>query len=215
MVASLKKVFTIPNIISFVRILLIPVFVWAYLQERMILTLVVVALSGLSDKLDGTIARRMNQVSDLGKMLDPIADKLTQMTLAVLMFIRFHGADPVEYPWMRAFAWVFLGFIAKEILMFIFAGVVLLMGKRPVAAEIWGKLATVVFYVVMILLFLAGPGVGILERYLPWAVLPPIVVQVMVVLTLALMVIAFVSYFPDTARQILNKEKPKEDNPEE
>jgi len=214
MANTLKKVFTIPNIISFVRILLIPVFVWAYLQDRMVLALILVAVSGISDKLDGTIARRMNQVSDLGKMLDPIADKLTQMTLAVLMFIRFHGADPVEYPWMRTFAWVFLGFIAKEILMFIFAGVVLLMGKRPVAAEIWGKAATVVFYVVMILLFLAGPGVGILEQYLPWAVLPAWAVQVMVVLTLVLMFIAFASYFPDTARQILNKEKPKDDSAE-
>jgi len=212
MSSSLKKVFTIPNIISFVRILLIPVFVWAYLQDRMVLALVLVAISGISDKLDGTIARRMNQVSDLGKMLDPIADKLTQMTLAVLMFIRFHGADPVEYPWMRAFAWVFLGFIAKEILMFIFAGVVLLLGKRPVAAEIWGKLATVVFYVVMILLFLAGPGVGIFAE--TWS-FPPIAVQAMVIATLALMVIAFVSYFPDTARQILNKEKKPKESPEE
>jgi len=212
MANTLKKVFTIPNIISFVRILLIPVFVWAYLQERMVLALVLVAVSGLSDKLDGTIARRLNQVSELGKMLDPVADKLTQMTLAVLMFIRFHGADPVEYPWMRTFAWVFLGFIAKEVLMLIFAGIVLLMGKRPVAAEIWGKMATVVFYCVMILLFLAGPGVGVLPA--KWW-LPAVVVQVLVVLTLVLMFVAFASYFPDTARQILNKDKKTKDNPEE
>ena len=209
---SLKKIFTVPNIISFVRIALIPFFAWAYLNERMIIALVLVGLSGLSDKLDGTIARRMNQVSDLGKMLDPIADKLTQMTLAVLMFIRFHGSADL---WMRRFAWVFLGFIGKEVLMLIFAGVVLLLGKRPVAAEIWGKAATVVFYVVMGLLLLAGPDVGVLERYSPAAVLPGIVVQVLVIVSLAMTVIAFASYFPDTARQILNKEKPKEEPKQE
>jgi len=208
---SMKKVFTVPNIISFVRIALIPFFAWAYLNERMVIALVLVGLSGLSDKLDGTIARRLNQVSDLGKMLDPIADKLTQMTLAVLMFIRFHGSADL---WMRRFAWVFLAFIGKEVLMLIFAGVVLLLGKRPVAAEIWGKLATVVFYVVMLLLFLAGPDVGILAK---WWSFPPLAVQIMVILNLVLMFVAFFSYFPDTARQILNKEKPKEEQvkPEE
>ena len=193
---------------------MIPVFAAFFFRGDYVLATAVMLASGATDVIDGFIARRFNMITDLGKILDPIADKLTQMTLAVLMFIRFHGADPGKYPWMRAFAWVFLGFIAKEVLMFIFAGVVLLMGKRPVAAEIWGKLATVAFYVVMILLFLAGPGVGVLERYLPWAVLPAWAVQVMVVLTLVLMVVAFASYFPDTARQILNKEK-KEEEPAE
>jgi len=204
----LKKVFTVPNVLSFVRILLIPVFAWAYLQDRMILALVLVVVSGATDKLDGTIARRMNQVSDLGKMLDPVADKLTQMTLAVLMFIRFYASGDI---WMRRFAWVFLLFIAKEVLMLVFALVVLLLGKRPVAAEIWGKAATVVFYVVMILLFLAGPEVGV---FAAWWSFPPVVVQVLVVLNLILTFIAFASYLPDTARQILNKEKPK-DKPED
>jgi len=204
----MRKVFTIPNIISFIRILLIPVFAWAYLSERMILALILVAVSGVSDKLDGTIARRTNQVSDLGKMLDPVADKLTQMTLAVLMFVRFHASADI---WMQRFAWVFLLFIAKEVLMLIFAGVVLLLGKRPVAAEIWGKAATAVFYVVMLLLFLAGPDVGVFAK---WWSFPPAVVQVLVVLNLILTFVAFASYFPDTARQILNKEKPK-DKPED
>jgi len=209
MLNAAKKIFTIPNAISIFRILLIPVFAWAYLRGRMLLALVIVALSGLSDKLDGTIARRTNTVSDLGKMLDPVADKLTQMTLAVLMFIRFHAADPVANPWMRAFSWVFLLFIGKEVLMLLFALVVLLMHKRPVAAEIWGKAATAAFYVVMILLFLAGPEVGVLAH---WFTLPPLAVQILVILNLVLTFVAFFSYFPDTARQILNKEKLTIDN---
>jgi len=204
MLSGAKKIFTIPNMISFFRILLIPVFTWAYLEDRMVLALVLVALSGISDKLDGTIARRTNSISDLGKMLDPVADKLTQMTLAALMFVRFHGSEDV---WMRRFAWVFLLFIGKEVLLLLFALVVLLLGKRPVAAEIWGKAATVAFYVVMLLLFLAGPGVGVVTQWVKWFVLPPWAVQALVVISVALTFIAFFSYVPDTARQILGKEK--------
>ena len=201
MINPLKKVFTLPNIISFVRILLIPVFAWAYLREYMILALILVALSGISDKLDGVIARRTNQISDLGKMLDPMADKLTQMTLAVLMFIKFHASENV---WMQAFAWVFLGFIAKEVLMLLFALLMLLLGKRPGAAEIWGKAATVVFYVVMILLFLAGPEVGVLAK---WFELPPLAVQILVVLALLTAIAAFLGYIPDTYRKLFKEGK--------
>jgi len=201
MADSLKKVFTIPNVISFVRILLIPVFAWAYLREHMVLALVLVALSGLSDKLDGTLARRMHQVSELGKLLDPVADKLTQVTLAVLMFIKFHASGN---EWMRAFAWVFLGFIAKEVFMLLFALFMILIGKRPGAAEIWGKAATVAFYVVMILLFLAGPEVGVLAK---WFELPPLAVQILVILNLVLAFTAFFSYFPDTYRRLFKEGK--------
>ena len=201
---SLKKVFTLPNIISFVRILLIPVFAWAYLQDRMVLALVLVAISGISDKLDGTIARRTNQISELGKLLDPVADKLTQVTLAVLMFIRFHASGDI---WMQAFSWVFLGFIGKEVFMLLFALFMLIIGKRPAAAEIWGKAATVVFYVVMGVLLFAGPEVGVLPRYFPQAVLPPLAVQILVVATLVLSVMAFLGYIPDTYRKLFKEGK--------
>jgi len=203
----LKKIFTVPNIISFVRILLIPVFAWAYLRGHMLLALALVAVSGVSDKLDGTIARHTNQVSDLGKMLDPVADKLTQMTLAVLMFIRFYASQDA---WMRAFAWVFLGFIGKEVLMLLFALLMLLLGKRPGAAEIWGKAATVAFYIVMLLLLLAGPEVGVLAAYLPWAVLPRWAVQVLVILNLAFTFVAFFGYIPDTYRKLFKEGKVEE-----
>jgi cardiolipin synthase len=207
MLDTAKKIFTIPNMISFFRILLIPVFAWAYLKDYMIFALVIIVLSGVSDTVDGRIARKYNMISDFGKMLDPIADKLTQMVLAVLMFLRFHGSDN---EWMRAFAWVFLLFIAKEVLLLLFALVVLLMGKRPMAAEIWGKAATVAFYVVMAILFLAGPDVGVITQRVEWFVLPPWAVQILVILNVALTFAAFISYIPDTARMILNKEKKPE-----
>jgi len=201
---TLKKFLTIPNIISLMRVALIPVFCWAFLTGRDILALVLVFISGVSDKLDGTIARRFNMVSDAGKWLDPMADKFTQVALALVLFLRFHASGDT---WMKAFSWVFLGFIGKEVFMLLFALFMLLIGKRPAAAEIWGKVATVVFYVVMGVLLFAGPEVGVLERYLPWAVLPPLAVQILVVITLALTVMAFLGYIPDTYRKLFKEGK--------
>jgi len=207
MPTPLKKFFTIPNIISIFRVLLIPAFIWAFLTGRDILALVLVIVSGVSDKLDGTIARRYNMVSDAGKWLDPMADKFTQVALALVLFLRFHASADA---WMQAFSWVFLGFIGKEVFMLLFALFMLLIGKRPSAAEIWGKAATVVFYVVMGILLLAGPEVGVLARYAPQAVLPPLAVQILVVATLVLTVMAFLSYIPDTYRKLFKEGKEKE-----
>ena len=73
-----KQIWSIPNLLSFFRILLIPVMVTLYVKGRTIAALVVFGVSALSDIVDGQIARRCNMVTDLGKMLDPLADKLTQ-----------------------------------------------------------------------------------------------------------------------------------------
>ncbi|MDR0532046.1 MAG: CDP-alcohol phosphatidyltransferase family protein [Oscillospiraceae bacterium] len=207
-----NKLFTIPNMISVFRILLVPVFSWAYMtgftpatKGRLIAALVLVILSGVSDKLDGAIARRTHQVSNVGKLLDPLADKLTQIVLAVLLFVRFHGSVSAV---MRQFAWVFLLFIGKEVLMLLVALTMLLLKLRPTAAEFWGKAATVAFYIVMSLLVLAGPDVGILAVYVDWA-LPNIVTQVLVYLTLALTFLALFSYIPDTYRMLIKREGSK------
>ena len=196
--------FTIPNIISLARIAMIPVFAWGFLAGREILALVVVILSGISDRLDGSIARKYNMVSEAGKMLDPLADKLTQVVLALILFLRFLGSDDRL---MRFTAWVFMGFIAKEIFMLLFALAMILMKKRPAAAEIWGKAATVAFYIVMGILLLAGPDIGIIAKYFDGLSLPPVVVLVLVVLNLLLMIAAFLSYIPDTYRKVVKGEE--------
>lgn len=203
---SPKKILTIPNLISVIRILMIPFIIWAFLENQMIVVLILVALSGISDKIDGTIARKMNQVSDIGKMLDPVADKLTQVVLSVLMFVQFRSSAD---PWMQAFAWVFLLFIAKEVVMMLFALFMLIIGKRPGAAEVWGKAATVVFYVVMVLLFLAGPEIGVFSETFT---LPQLAVQIMVILSVILTFVAFFSYFPSTYRILFNKESKKDND---
>ncbi len=208
---NLKKIFdgacTVPNFMSLVRILLIPVFAVLYLKGYIWWALLVLAISGISDFLDGKIARKFNQVSNLGKMLDPIADKLTVFALAIVLFFKFKSAQSAA---MQAFAWVFLLFIAKEIIMLLGGLVIISKGARPAPAAIYGKVATFAFYLVMILIIGFGPEVGALSLINPNLTLPETVMFVLVVISLVLTFVAFASYIPDAVRQILGKEKPEE-----
>jgi cardiolipin synthase len=157
-----------------------------------ILTLV---LSGLSDFFDGKIARKFNQISALGKMLDPVADKLTQVTLAVLLFMSFNNAQDET---LKAFSWVFLVFIVKEIVMVAGGAVMLACGIRPGAAEIYGKVATFAFYAIMILVIAFGPEVGVFRAVFT---LPNILMMILVIISAILTLVAFASYIPGTFRQ--------------
>jgi phosphatidylglycerophosphate synthase len=88
-----KKILTIPNLLSFFRLCLIPVMIWLYtIQENYGLTTLVLLLSGITDVVDGIIARKCNMISDFGKAFDPIADKLTQVAMMFCLVTRF--------PWM-------------------------------------------------------------------------------------------------------------------
>lgn len=186
---------TIPNYISFVRILLIPVFAVLFYKDHTIAAFVILALSGLSDMVDGKIARKLNQVSNLGKMLDPIADKLTVFAIAIILFLRFNQASNET---LKAFSWVFLLFIIKDIIMLGFGLFMILLGMHPVAAEIYGKIATLAFYSVMALIMAIGPEVGAFRDYF---VLPDTVMIVLVVISVVLTFMAFFSYIPDVVRQ--------------
>ncbi|MDY4487013.1 MAG: CDP-alcohol phosphatidyltransferase family protein [Candidatus Limivicinus sp.] len=85
-----KQIFTIPNFLSFLRLCMIPLIIWLYCsQNNYALTAVVLVLSGVTDTIDGFIARRFNMVTDLGKALDPIADKLTQASVMFCLLTRF------------------------------------------------------------------------------------------------------------------------------
>ena len=190
---------TIPNWISFARIIMIPIFGVLFYKNEVVWSVVVLFLSGFSDFIDGKIARKFNQVSDLGKMLDPVADKLTQVTIAVLLYIKFHASD-VEL--IRTFSWIFLIFIIKEIVMVVFGAFMVAIGLRPSAAEIWGKAATFVFYAVMLILFAFAPDVGAFQNL--W-VIPEAFLVVLVAVSAILTVIAFVSYLPTTYKQFKEK----------
>lgn len=80
---------TIPNILSYVRILLIPVIVFLFVKGYNILTLIFVIISTLTDIVDGFIARRYNMITDFGKFIDPVADKATQLTVFICLMTKF------------------------------------------------------------------------------------------------------------------------------
>lgn len=190
---------TIPNWISFARIIMIPIFGVLFFNNEVVWSVVVLFLSGFSDFIDGKIARKYNQISELGKMLDPVADKLTQVTIAVLLYIKFNASD-VEL--VKTFSWIFLIFIVKEIVMVVFGVFMVAIGLRPSAAEIWGKAATFVFYAVMLILFAFAPDVGAFTTL--WTI-PESLLLVLVAISAILTVIAFVSYLPTTYKQFKEK----------
>ena len=127
---------TIPNALSCMRILLVPFFAWCFLRGSLAWAAALLVLSGLTDMFDGLIARKCNQITELGKILDPFADKLTQGVVALCLAIKFPMIGPL------------LGlFIAKELLMLCCALVLLKKCRRPGGAKWYGKVATVMFYV--------------------------------------------------------------------
>ena len=192
-----KGCWTIPNLLSVIRILLIPVFAYLFYNDEKIMAVVVLAISGLTDTMDGQIARKFNQISALGKVLDPVADKLTQITIAVMLFIDFKTATN---PIINALAWVFLVFLIKEGVMIVGGLIMLLLNIRPGAAEFWGKAATVVFYVGMVIIIAVGPEVGALNDILGFQ-LPNVITGLIVVLCAVMTIAAFASYMPETFRQ--------------
>ena len=192
-----KGCWTIPNLLSVIRILLIPVFAYLFYNDEKIMAVVVLAISGLTDTFDGQIARKFNQISALGKVLDPVADKLTQITIAVMLFIDFKTASN---PIINALGWVFLVFLIKEAVMIIGGLIMLLLNIRPGAAEFWGKAATLVFYVGMVIIIAVGPEVGALNDIVGFQ-LPNVVTGIIVVLCAIMTIAAFASYMPETFRQ--------------
>ncbi|MCI9552747.1 MAG: CDP-alcohol phosphatidyltransferase family protein [Acutalibacter sp.] len=145
-----NRVLTVPNAMSGLRILIVPFFAVLYLKGHVAAAVALLLLSGLTDMLDGLIARKFNQITELGKMLDPFADKLTQGVVALCIALRFPAIRPL-----------LLLFIFKELLMLGCAVVLLKKHKRPCAAKWYGKVATVMFYVsVSVIVLMDGIGLA-------------------------------------------------------
>ncbi len=191
-----KGCWTVPNLLTALRIVMVPIFAYLFVTGHIGWAVLVLALSGLSDFFDGKIARRFNQVSPLGKLLDPIADKLTQITLAVLLYLTFRGATDTV---LRAFSWVFLVFIVKEMVMVVGGAIMLAIGLRPGAAEIYGKVATFAFYAIMLLIIAFGPEIGWFRHVF---MLNSVVMIVLVCISAVLTLVAFCSYMPALRVQV-------------
>lgn len=139
--------FTIPNILSYTRILMIPLYLYLYLKANdprdYYKAAGVLILSGVTDALDGIIARETGQITDLGKIIDPLADKLTQVAVI--------GAMTIKLPYVLP---LLILFVLKELYLLI--NNLLLMRKNIVldGAMWFGKLATFVFYLCMFVLII-------------------------------------------------------------
>ena len=206
MKSNIKELFsgclTIPNLLSVIRIALIPVFGVLYYRGNILWAVIILFLSGLTDFFDGKIARKFNQISALGKLLDPVADKLTQITIAIVLYLQFRGSSDET---IKAFSWVFLVFLAKEAVMVIGGALMIAFGLRPSAAEMPGKIATFVFYAVMIVIIAFGPDIGIFKAF----VLPDWVMIGLVGISAVLTIVAFLSYMPGVFKQLKEKKANK------
>lgn len=134
------EMFTIPNILSYFRILLIPIWIGAfYNRPDTVWPLMILVISGLTDTVDGYIARRFNQITEWGKVIDPVADKLTQLTVTICLAIR----EPIMW-------YVVLLFVLKD--GFLALGSYILLKKTDKeleGAQWYGKVCTIMFYIIV------------------------------------------------------------------
>lgn len=142
-----REIFSIPNLMGYGRLILIPVFCWLYLtaetQQEYLWASATVLLSTLTDALDGWVARRFHMITDIGKVLDPVADKLTHAALAVCLAIK--------HPLM----WLLLVLMAvKEGYMGVMGLKFLREGKMLDGAMWFGKVCTAVLFGGLFFLFL-------------------------------------------------------------
>ena len=175
-VINVKWEWTVPNVLSLIRIGLLPVFALLYLYSADIPALlgwacVVLLFSGLTDLLDGWIARRFNQISDAGKLLDPLADKLTQLTVVFCLATRY-----------RELVWLTLVCVLKEVAQVIGGMLLLRRGDEVRASQWFGKVSTFVFYTSMAAIVLFDD-------------MPSAVRIGLVVLVSVLMLVVFFGYF--------------------
>lgn len=142
-----REVFTIPNLLSLIRLLLIPVYTIIYLNAResqdYFLAASILAVSCLTDMIDGKIARHFDMISNVGKVLDPLADKLTQLSLTICL--------SVHYPVLRG---VLILFVMKEIFQVTTVYVMFRKGKVLPGALFAGKICTTVLFISFIILIL-------------------------------------------------------------
>ena len=192
-----KDFFTIPNMLSLFRLLLIPVYIVIYLNAQNDVDYYIaggiLAVSCLTDMIDGQIARHFNMISTIGKILDPFADKVTQFSLIVCL--------TMEYPILLPL--VVLFFI-KEVFQLVAGLLTLRKGQMLTGALITGKISTAVLFISLIVLVMF-PGIG------------PVAVNIIMVVDGVLLLISFLHYaftYFTHGKMIQTLEQPEEENTE-
>lgn len=179
-----KDFFSVPNLITYIRLLLIPAIIWAFTEkESGLMTAVFVALSGFTDVLDGKIARKFNMVTDIGKVIDPIADKLTQAAMMYCLIAKYE---------LMLYAFVIL--IVKEIFMAVTAVAETKYVKQINSALWYGKVCTAILYAAMIVLL-----------FLPK--IPLHIANTLIIISICAMVISTIQYGVHRFKSIKNARK--------
>ena len=185
-----REILNIPNILSFIRLLLVPVYWVAYFSWSVWWAFGIFAIASLTDVADGIIARRFNLVTRLGKVLDPFADKLMQVSamLSVVIDGKLH----------IAFAIIIT---VKELYMIVCACI--LYGRKVVVySNVYGKLATVFMALGFVTLF---TGIGLNYSAMDLAETVITIATIMLSVALTLSVVACIIYTVMTAKQLKGK----------
>lgn len=156
-----ERIWTIPNVLSFVRLALVPVFLWLLVVGDYVGALVVLALASITDFLDGFLARRLNQVSRLGQLLDPAADRL--YLFAALLGLA--AGDLV--PW-----WIVAVIVARDVMLLVLGIVLAGHGFGPLPVHELGKVATFALFLGLpvLMLAVAFPATAPVADPLGWAI---------------------------------------------
>ncbi len=182
-----NKILTIPNALSLFRLCLIPVFIWLYIGvQNYAWAAAILVLSGLTDLVDGIIARRFGSISNFGKILDPIADKLTQGVVLFCLILRF--------PLMLI---PFTILILKEIFVGITGALVIRKTGKVYGANWHGKVATWLLYIMMIV-------------HVIWHGLPASFSNLFIAISAIVMIISFVLYGVGNIKKLV-RPKPNDD----
>lgn len=170
-----KEIFTIPNLLSFFRLILIPVYMVIYINAQQprdyIIAGSILAVSCLTDMVDGKIARKFNMITTLGKFLDPLADKITQFTLMICLALR--------YPILWA---VSVLFFVKELFQLVAGILAANRGYILKGALISGKVCTTILFISLVAL-VVFPDIG------------DIMISIIALIDAAFLLIAFADYF--------------------
>lgn len=151
-----SRIITLPNLLTIFRMALIPVFVSLLFYQKFVLALVVFIVAGITDGLDGLLARRFHQQSPLGRILDPIADKMMLVTSFVVLSMR--GVYPTPLPKHLPIPfWVTITVISRDVFILVGAAAInMVTGFRSFQPSFLGKISTVVQIVAIAAVILAA-----------------------------------------------------------
>jgi cardiolipin synthase len=140
---GIDRVWTIPNALTFVRLILVGVMAWLFLHDQPIGSMAVYLLAAGTDLLDGYIARHFNQISNIGKVMDPIVDKLMTVTALICMLLKTYLTFGV-----------LLVIIIKETMMIVGGILIFLVFKKVVYSNLYGKISAAAYFFAIMLLYL-------------------------------------------------------------